>query len=117
MSLSLGKWGEQIAVDMLIKEGYEILERNWRYQKAEIDIIAKKEHWLVIVEVKTRAEGFIVSPEDAVDQKKIKRIVTAADAYVVQRELDVEIRFDIVSIVKMAFDHKINHKKEAFLFF
>ena len=60
----LGKKGEQLAVDFLQKKGYTILDRNWRFKKAEVDIIAQKEQILAIVEVKTRSSNYFGNPQD-----------------------------------------------------
>lgn len=114
----LGELGEQMAVDLLLKKGYKIIERNWRYLKAEIDIIAQKDpETLVIVEVKTRSNSFIGNPEEFVTQKKIKLLVKAANEYVVSRKLDVEVRFDIIAVVKNSKYQNIEHLEDAFYFF
>ncbi len=114
----LGKEGEQIAVDLLLQKGYKIIERNWRYLKAEIDVIAQKDSdTLVIVEVKTRSNSFIGNPEEFVTNKKIKLLVMAANEYVVSRKLDIEVRFDIIAIVKNSKYQKIEHLEDAFYFF
>lgn len=114
----LGKEGEQLAVDFLLNKGYKIVERNWRFQKAEIDIIAQKEkNTLVIVEVKTRTNSSVGSPEEFVTNNKIKLLVKAANEYVISKKLDVEVRFDIVAIIKNAKYQKVNHLQDAFYFF
>lgn len=113
----LGKEGEKIAVDFLLKKGYTILETNYRYLKAEVDIIAKKEAVLVCVEVKTRSTDYFEEPQDAVKPKKIKLLVSAIDYYVVQRNLDVEVRFDIIAIILQKNNTKIEHLEDAFLHF
>lgn len=113
----LGKKGEALAVDFLIQNGYKICATNWRYLKAEIDIIAQKENTLAIVEVKTRSFDSIGAPEDAVNQKKIKLLVSAANEYVLQNDLDVDVRFDIIAIRKKGNAFSIEHTEEAFLFF
>jgi|TARA_B110000014_G_C20012740_1_gene525143 putative endonuclease len=113
----LGKKGEEIAAEYLNRNGYDILEKNWRYLKAEIDIIAKKENLLAIVEVKTRSSINIISPEQSINAKKIKLLVSAANEYVVQNELDIEVRFDIITIHKKGSKYDLHHIKEAFLFF
>jgi len=114
----LGILGEVMAVDFLQQHGYQILERNWRYLKAEIDIIAQKEKGiLVIVEVKTRSNSFIGNPEEFVTPKKIKLLVKAADQYVILSGLDVEVRFDIIAIVKNSKYERIEHLEDAFYFF
>lgn len=114
----LGKEGEQIAVDLLLQKGYKIIDRNWRFQKAEIDIIAQKESdTLVIVEVKTRSNSYIGNPEEFVTPKKIKLLVKAANEFVISRNYDVEVRFDIIAIVKNAKYQKVEHLEDAFYFF
>ncbi|MFD0964244.1 YraN family protein [Pseudofulvibacter geojedonensis] len=113
----LGKFGEELAVDYLIKKGYIIKARNWRYQKAEIDIIAQKKDVLAIIEVKTRSSLEYGTPEQFVSHKKIKLLVSATDVYVKQKDIDVNIRFDIISIHKTDTKFDIRHTKEAFLFF
>ena len=113
----LGKKGEVLAEEHLIRNGYCIKAKNWRYLKAEIDIIAQKENILAIVEVKTRSSIAIASPEEAVNKKKIKLLVAAANEYVVQNDLDIEVRFDIISIHKKGENYDLNHIYDAFLFF
>jgi len=113
----LGKKGELLAEEYLLRNSYTILAKNWRYQKAEIDIIALKEGILAIVEVKTRTTIDIISPEEAVNTKKIKLLVTATNEYVIENDLDVDVRFDIISIHKKGEKYNLNHIKDAFLFF
>jgi putative endonuclease len=114
----LGKLGEQIAYDFLIDEGYKILDRNWFFQKAEIDIVAQKESGtLVIVEVKTRTSNFVGSPEEFVTKKKIKLLVMAANEYVISKKMNVEVRFDIIAIVKNSKYQHVDHIENAFYFF
>tara|TARA_R110000787_G_scaffold195189_2_gene306554 strand:+ start:7545 stop:7904 length:360 start_codon:yes stop_codon:yes gene_type:complete len=113
----LGKKGEQLAVDYLINDGYEILVRNWRFQKAEIDIIAQKENVLASVEVKTRSTNDFGNPQDFVNPKKIKLLVMAMNEYVIKFDLDVEVRFDIIAITKNKSGFDIEHLEDAFLHF
>ena len=113
----LGKKGELIAIDFLIKNDYKILETNYRYLKAEVDIIAKKNNVLVAVEVKTRSTDYFEDPQDAVKPKKIKLLVSAIDFYVVDKNLDVEVRFDIIAIIYKNNTSKIEHLEDAFLYF
>ena len=107
--------GEREAVKYLKKEGYEILETNWHFHRYEIDIIAQKGEVLAIVEVKTRATDYFGDPEDAVDYKKRRKIVESADAYIEERDLDVEVRFDIVAILKTKDGLKLRFIEDAFL--
>ena len=113
----LGKLGEALAVEFLQQNGYEILETNWVFQKAEIDIIAQKENVLAIVEVKTRSSIEFGLPQDFVKPKKIQLLVKAVNEYVISKDLDVEVRFDIIAISKEEKDFKIEHIEDAFYHF
>lgn len=113
----LGKQGEQFAVAYLQKQGYEILETNWTFQKAEIDIIAKKEDILAVIEVKTRSTTVFGLPQDFVNPKKIKLLVKAIDEYATKNDLDVDIRFDIIALQKHNNTFKIEHLEDAFFHF
>jgi putative endonuclease len=113
----LGKKGEQLAIDFLIKNEYKILEKNYRYLKAEVDIIAQKENTLVVVEVKTRSTDYFGDPQDAVNPKKIKHLVSAIDYYIIDKDLDVEVRFDIIAIIHQNNKTRIEHLEDAFLYF
>ena len=113
----LGKKGEKLAIDFLLKNEYKILEKNYRYLKAEVDIIAQKGDVLVAVEVKTRSSDYFEEPQDAVKPKKIKLLLSAIDYYVVENDLDVEVRFDIIAIIHKNNNTKIEHLKDAFLLF
>ena len=113
----LGKLGEELAVEYLQKEGYEILETNWTFQKAEIDIIAQKENTLAVVEVKTRSSLEFGLPQDFVKPKKIQLLVKAVNEYVVFKNLDVNVRFDIIAIHKEGKSFVIEHLIDAFYHF
>ncbi len=113
----LGKEGEKEAVNYLLKHGYEILEKNYRFLKAEVDIIAKKDNVLIGVEVKTRTSDYFGDPQDFINQKKIRLLVSAIDNYVVEKDLEVEVRFDIIAIIKQKSVFQIEHLKDAFLHF
>lgn len=119
MSLSnqLGRDGEDLAVQFLLKNGYQILERNYRYRKAEIDIIALKNETLAVVEVKSRTSSYFGAPESFVSPKKIKLLVMATDHYVTSNNLSVTVRFDIISILKDKKVSNIQHIEDAFYFF
>ncbi|AZA78587.1 YraN family protein [Chryseobacterium sp. G0186] len=94
-----GILAEDLAVDYLQKNGYNILVRNFRFQKAEIDIIAEKESLLIIVEVKARSTDAFILPHEAVTKTKIKSIVSAANHYLEESGKQNEVRFDIISIL------------------
>lgn len=113
----LGKLGEEMAVEFLEKAGYEILERNWVFQKAEIDIIAKKAGIVAIVEVKTRSSIEFGLPQEFVKPKKIRLLVKAINEYIISNNLDSEVRFDIISIYKEGKNFKIEHLMDAFYHF
>ncbi|MFG6685463.1 YraN family protein [Mariniflexile sp. HNIBRBA6329] len=113
----LGKKGEQMAVDFLLKNGYAVMERNFRFDKAEVDIIAIKDQILAIIEVKTRSTSDFGNPQDFVKPKQIQRLVKAVDAYVTENALDVEVRFDIIAIVKEKNAFNIEHIEDAFFHF
>ena len=112
-----GKEGEQIAVDFLIKNGYKIKCRNYRYLKSEIDIIAQKENILAIVEVRARSNDLIINIADTITKKKINLLVMGADHYVTDQDLDIEVRFDIITILKNSKIFKIEHLESAFYHF
>ncbi|WP_445737917.1 YraN family protein [Mariniflexile sp.] len=113
----LGKKGEELAVDFLLKNTYEIIERNYRFEKAEVDIIAKKDGFLAIVEVKTRSTIDFGNPQDFVKPKQIQRLVKAVDEYVNANGLDLEVRFDIIAIVKTGNKFVIEHLENTFYHF
>jgi len=113
----LGKLGEELAAEFLLGAGFEILETNWVFQKAEVDIIAKKGDILAIVEVKTRSDIAFGLPQDAVKHKKIQLLVKAVNEYVISKDLDVSVRFDIISIVKKDSSFIIDHLEDAFYYF
>ncbi|MEM9144263.1 MAG: YraN family protein [Bacteroidota bacterium] len=112
-----GKEGEQMAVDFLIKKGYAIRHRNYRYLKSEIDIIAQKGDILAIVEVRARSNDRIIPIADTITPKKIKLLVAGADHYIIESGLDVEVRFDVITILKNRRIFKIEHLESAFYHF
>ena len=112
-----GRAGEQLATDYLISKGYTILHRNYRYLKAEIDIIASKGEILAIVEVKYRSANHLGTIADAVSKKKIKLLVLAADHYVHEQNIDLDVRFDIITILNTKDEDRIDHLEDAFYHF
>ena len=110
----LGLHGERLACDYLTNTGYKILHTRHRIEGIEIDIIALKDDTLVFVEVKTRRNDNLESPQDAVDIKKQHRMIRAANAYMQTSEQDVSIRFDIIAIVTNAHHSHIDHIEDAF---
>jgi putative endonuclease len=110
----LGKYGEQLAEAYLTKQGYQIKQRNWKYRKAELDLIAQKDEWIVVVEVKTRRLNAVERPQDAVTIGKQRRMVRAADAYIQEHEIDLECRFDVISVIVNGGKHELEHLEDAF---
>lgn len=107
----LGRKGEKLAADYLTEKGLEVIQFNYRYGRAEIDIIAIDKRILVFVEVKYRTSTKFGFPEEFVDKGKVKRIKTAAESYIFEKNWTADIRFDIVSIVedrKIAIEHFID---------
>ena len=109
-----GILGEEIAVAHLLKMGYEILEKNWRHQHLEIDVIACINNTLVIVEVKLRANDFFGNPEEFVTKSKQKKLIKAADFYIKENNIFWETRFDIIAIIENPNELKVEHFEGAF---
>ncbi len=112
-----GKEGEEIAVAHLIEKGYEVIGRNYRFLQGEIDIIAQKKGFLAMVEVRARSNDKVIRIADTVTKKKISLLVMVADRYVTERNLDVEVRFDIIAILKNKRVFSVEHIKGAFYHF
>lgn len=112
-----GKEGEQIAVDYLIEKGYTINYKNYRYLQAEIDIIAQKNDTLAIVEVRSRTSDYIENIAETVTPKKIKLLVMAANHYVTENEINADVRFDIITILKNKSRFELEHLESAFYHF
>lgn len=109
-----GQDGEKIAKEYLIGQGYEVLECNWRYKKLEVDIIAKKGQCIVFVEVKTRKSDTFGEPEIFVTKQKQNFLIAAANAYLVQKDIELESRFDIIAVIKFNNNHSVKHLEAAF---
>jgi len=110
----LGKRGEELAASFLEEKGYHLLERNWRFSYAEVDIIAKDDDILVFVEVKTRSSDYFGKPEEFVSAKKERLLTDAASVYMEQINHTWEIRFDIISVIIQASGSKVSHIEDAF---
>lgn len=111
----LGRYGEALAKNYLIAKGYRILQQNWVYGRAEVDLIAFFEEKIIFVEVKTRRSTDHGEPEDFVDWKKEKQLELASSVYIEKCRHEGEIRFDILAIVFENKDsYQINHIEDAF---
>jgi putative endonuclease len=109
-----GAEGEAHAVEHIRKRGYEILETNWRFGQEEIDIIARNKDFLVVVEVKTRSGKAFGEPESFVNRQKQRHLIKAAGAYIEKHGLDLEVRFDIASVLKNGDSYNVQIIENAF---
>ncbi|MBT8235111.1 MAG: YraN family protein [Bacteroidia bacterium] len=113
----LGLKGEEVAQNLLLKKGYKILERNYRYRKAEVDLIVQKGDQVIFVEVKSRTSKWIAHLADHVSKKKIRLLVEAADHYVINNNIELEVRFDIITAFKTKKGMELEHLEDAFYYF
>lgn len=109
----LGKWGEEVAREHLLKQGYAIGGENIRVAGVEIDFIATRDDTICFVEVKTRATDF-TDPTEAVDSRKRRRLVRAADAYMQAYDIPLEPQFDIVLVIGNPLSYTVEHIPDAF---
>lgn len=109
-----GKQAEEMAAHYLEKNGYTILERNYRFRKAEIDLICQKETEIIFVEVKARGMNSLIAPIEAVNKTKINLYLQAADAFLQEKDLEASIRFDILGIQPIEGRCQIEHFIDAF---
>jgi putative endonuclease len=108
----LGKAGEVAAAEYLKANGFQIRHVNWHKGNWELDIVAQRDDELIFVEVKTRT-GAWEAPEDAVNNAKIRRIVSAADGYIKYFDLDLPARFDIIAVIGKGPDFEIDHMRTS----
>ena len=95
----IGQLGEESAARFLYSSGFEILERNWRYGHLEIDIIAKKDNILHIVEVKCRKQNCLTTPQEALTSNKFKLIQRATEQYIEQFNINCEVQIDLIAVI------------------
>ena len=110
----LGKFGEKLASEHLIRSGYAILRKNFVWGKAEVDLIASKEQHIVFVEVKTRMSEYLSDPSLMVPMRKQRHIIKAADAFMKSLDEELPARFDIISVITNSHYTKIDHIEDAF---
>src|ERR1035437_3463404 len=96
---TLGEQGELIASVRLQQLGYEIINKNWRFKHKEIDIIAQKDGKIVFIEVKTRSNPIFEPPSEAITLRKQRMLISAADHYLIENQIDLDSRFDVVSVI------------------
>ncbi len=111
----LGRKGEEEAVRYLRSKGYRIVQRNWRYQGFEVDIVAETADFLVFVEVKTRITAQFGHPEDFVGKTKMRSMVEPADCFIKEHDSDKPVRFDIIGLVWNGREFALEHIDDAFL--
>jgi putative endonuclease len=109
-----GQKGEVLAANYLKTKGYTVLETNWRFRNLEADIIASIRGTMIVAEVKTRSTNFFGEPETFVTRQKQRNLIKAANEYIVRNELDLEVRFDIISVIMSSNGNKVNHIEAAF---
>jgi putative endonuclease len=112
--MQTGLNGESLAAEYLRKKGYEVVEKNYRYGRAEVDLIVKKGNWLVFVEVKTRSSSDFGFPEEFVDSEKERNVLYAAEYYMTKIDWQGNVRYDIVSVLGGGVDWEIMHFEDAF---
>ncbi len=113
-TIELGKFGEDLACKHLLKNGHEIVTRNYRIGKGEIDIISKQNQLVVITEVKTRNSRALGEPYQSVTRRKQSQLIRLANAYLQENKLNEEVRFDVISIIHNRNQTDINHIQGAF---
>jgi putative endonuclease len=114
MTLELGRWGEDRAKEHLLLSGYEILESNYRFKKAEIDLIARKENVIIAVEVKTRSGIIVGTPFHAITREKQRNLLLGINHYVQKFKEPIEVRMDAISVIKQGERINIVHLEDAF---
>jgi putative endonuclease len=112
--LEIGRKGEELAARYLEEKQYTLLERNWRYRHKEIDIIASRDNRIIIVEVKVRKSIGGERLEEHVNRKKQRYLVSAANAYILKKGLDMGVRFDIILLTGTSGNFTIEHIEDAF---
>ena len=111
---SKGREGEDLAVKHLIKNDYKLKERNYRYKRGEVDIIAEKNEILCFIEVKLRNSNAFGDPETFVSEKQQELIIATAEHYIMERDWYKDIRFDIIAIKKKYQELELRHFEDAF---
>ncbi len=111
--IEIGRDSEKVAVEFLVSKGYHILETNYRHRNKEIDIIAMLGELIVVVEVKTTVNEGDESPGDLVNIQKQQYLISAAEAYIMSHDLDVEARFDVIFVYRTE-GNRIEHIEDAF---
>ncbi|HEY4786512.1 MAG TPA: YraN family protein [Bacteroidales bacterium] len=109
-----GSAAEEIAASYLKKKGYEILDQNWYNQHKELDIVARKDGIVAIVEVKSLTKNYLREPFQSVNRNKQRLLISAANAYIRRHNINEDVRFDIISIIMDGKEPQIEHMENAF---
>lgn len=110
----LGKKGEDLAVEYYRSLKFDVLEKNWRSNHLEVDLIVSNADFVVFCEVKTRSSTVIGNPEEFVNAQKQNNLIRAANNYILRKGINKEVRFDIIAIVEKSGSREINHIPDAF---
>ena len=110
----LGEFGEDYALNYLLKKGFRLIEKNYRFKRNEVDLICKDKDKFVFIEVKTRKTAEIGEPWKAVTKSKQKQIIKCANHFLIENNIEQESRFDIVSIVHNSYGTRLEHIDDAF---
>ena len=103
-----------LASRYLLDKGYAVLHYNWRSGHKEIDLIAKERDTLVFVEVKSRTSELYGNAEDAVDDRKMRLLISAAESYITRFKIDLKFRFDVITVIGNCEPYRIEHIEDAF---
>lgn len=98
-SIEFGKIGEEMAADYLVSNGYDLIDKNWYFNKKELDLICEINEYLVFVEVKSRQDTTLEDPTRAITKGKKRFLLEAANAYIIENDIDKEVRFDVITIL------------------
>ncbi|MGB0914504.1 MAG: YraN family protein [Crocinitomicaceae bacterium] len=112
--IELGRKGEEIASNYLRTKGWEILSSNYKWNRGEVDLVCKVDSCLKIIEVKTRNSSYFGEPHNAVNRKKQKQIIQVANHYIQENSIDLEVEFDVISIVLNQTKMELEHIENAF---
>ena len=112
---TLGRWGEEMALHHVMKRGWEVLARNWRVGRMEVDLVLKDGPWLILVEVKTRTEPVQAGWHRLVSKAQQDRLIRAARVFLARHpERHLEVRFDVIAVLKNQYGHRVLHTEQAF---
>ncbi len=112
--IELGQKGEEIALNHLLTKGHQLVERNFKFKKSEIDIVTKNQGLLVVTEVKTRNSTALGAPHLSITRSKQRQIIKVANYFVQTNDVKEEVRFDVISIILNNKEMHLEHIEDAF---